>query len=264
VSDHDYDTDESAKGSDLDLVAPRRIFKRKKRSGLLLVLKIGLPLVAVICVAYIVIWSRFQLPNITINPVQATSNAAKPSTDVTVNRVKYDGVDVRNRPFTITADSATQPDNTPVKDAGAPVPADPAVASQPQSQIPATPKTDSVINLTKPEADMTMQDGAWVDVKADSGVYNRDLGTVDLNGNVQLFHDTGLQFETDAATVDLKNNTAQGDQPVEGQNADGTLAAEGFQVLNDGRMVIFTGRAYMKIFPKSQGSSQGTSGGASE
>jgi lipopolysaccharide export system protein LptC len=251
VSDRDNDTDGGTR-SDLDLVAPRRIFKRKKRGGLLLALKIGLPLVAVVCVAYIVVWSRIQLPNITINPVQATSDAAKPSTDVTVAKVKYDGVDARNRPFSITAESATQPDNTPASNPSATAPADPAADSQAQ---PVAVKQDSVINLTKPLADMTLQDGAWVAVQADKGIYNRDKSTVDLSGNVELFHDTGLQFETDAATIDLKNNTAAGDRPVEGQNADGTLTAEGFQVLNDGRMVIFTGRSYMKIFPKAQGSS---------
>jgi lipopolysaccharide export system protein LptC len=251
VSDRDHDTDESGTRSDLDLVAPRRIFKRKKRGGLLLALKIGLPLIAVACVAYIVIWSRIQLPNITINPKDATEGAAKPTTDVTVAKVKYDGVDAKNRPFSITADTATQPDNAKASNSVAPTP-----AAGSQDQVAAAAKTDSVINLTKPLADMTLQDGAWVAVQADSGVYNRDRSTVDLSGNVELFHDTGLQFDTDAATIDLKNNTAAGNQPVEGQNADGTLTAEGFQVLNDGRLVIFTGRAYMKIFPKSNGSSE--------
>ena len=256
MSDRDYDTDENTTRSDLDFVAPRRIFKRKKRGGLLLALKIGLPLIAVICVTYIVVWSRWQLPNVTIRPTDVIPRPGAPAstTDVTVNTVKYDGVDARNLPFSITAETATQPDSTPP-------PADPAVAPQQPSQTPAAPKTDSVINLTNPEADMTMQDGAWVDVKADKGVYNRDQGTADLSGNVKLFHDTGLQIETDAATVDLKNNTAQGNQPVEGQNAAGTLVAEGFQVLNDGRMVIFTGRSYMKIFPKSP---KGSTGGTSE
>jgi lipopolysaccharide export system protein LptC len=253
VSDPRDDMDEGTARSDFDLVAPRRIFKRKKRGGMLLVLKIGLPLIAVICVTYIVVWSRWQLPNTTITPTDF-ANGPKPTTDVTVAKVKYDGVDAKNRPFSITADKATQPDNTQSPTANA----TPGAASQDQSksQTPVAVKTDGVINLTKPIADMTMQDGAWVAVQADSGVYDRDNGTVDLSGNVQLFHDTGLQFETDGATVDLKNNTAQGNQPVEGQNADGTLAAEGFQVLNDGRMVIFTGRSYMKIYPKTKGSSE--------
>ncbi|HVZ01877.1 MAG TPA: LPS export ABC transporter periplasmic protein LptC [Dongiaceae bacterium] len=242
-----------------DLIAPRRIFKRKKRSNWLLALKIGLPLIAVVCVAYIVIWSRVQLPNITINPVEATSDAAKPTSDVTVSRVKYDGVDARNRPFSITAEAASQPDNTPAADPNATVPAGAPAQNAQQSQ-PA-PKPDSIINLKQIIADMTMTDGAWVAVTADNGVYDRDNNTVDLSGNVTLFHDTGLQFQTDAAKVDLRNDTAQGDQPVEGQNPDGTLAAEGFQVLNDGRTVIFLGRSYMKIYPKSHGSGEPATGG---
>ena len=86
------------------------------------------------------------------------------------------------------------------------------------------------------------------------GVFHRDESRVDLSGNVTLFHDTGLQFQTDAATVDLKNDTAAGDQPVEGQNPDGTLAAQGFEVRDNGQTVVFTGRAYMKLYPKKSGS----------
>ena len=256
-----------------DLTAPRRMFKRKKRSHWLLALKIGLPLVAVACVAYIVIWSRVLIHDQTINPVEATSDAAKPTTDVTVSRVKYDGVDSKNRPFSITAEVATQPDNSTANPAPANAPP-PAAAIQNQQQTqPAAPKTDSTINMKQVIADMTMTDGAWVAVTADTGVYNRDTNTVDLSGNVTLFHDTGLQFQTDAAKVDLKNDTAQGDQPVEGQNPDGTLAAQGFQVLNDGRTVLFMGRSYMKIYPKSnattegttgQGTTQGTTGGTAQ
>ena len=85
---------------------------------------------------------------------------------------------------------------------------------------------------------------------ADDGVFHRDAGTVDLSGNVTLFHDTGLSFETDAATVDLKNDWARGDQPVEGQNADGQLAAQGFEIKDDGNTILFTGRSYLKLFAK--------------
>jgi len=250
---------EEARSDFPDLVAPRRIFKRKKRSRWLLAAKIGLPLIAVVCVAYIVIWSRVQLPNITIKPVQQMENAPPPTADVSVTQVKYDGVDAKNRPFSITADSAIQPDNNRPVDPNATVPPGAPITNTQQT---AAPKADNIINLKTVLADMTMTDGAWVAVQADNGVYDRDASTVDLSGNVALFHDTGLQFQTDAAKVDLKNDTAQGDQPIEGQNPDGTLAAEGFQVLNDGRTVIFTGRAYMKIYPKAE--ANGASGGTAQ
>jgi lipopolysaccharide export system protein LptC len=101
-----------------------------------------------------------------------------------------------------------------------------------------------------------MADGAWVAVIADNGLYNRDTGVVDLSGNVKLFHDTGLSFETDAATVDVHNDSAKGDQPIEGQRPNGEIVAEGFDMENNGRIVTFTGRAFLKLYPKSK-SSQG-------
>jgi lipopolysaccharide export system protein LptC len=245
ASGRDEEIDEAPSDPRDFLVAPRRMFKRKKRSKLLLALKIGLPLIAVICVAYIVIWSRVQLPNISIKPTEVTQNVVKSNSDVTVSKVKYDGVDAKNRPFSITAEAASQPDAA--SDGPAANPQQTADGAQPAAPA------DNVINLKQIVADMTLVDGAWVALTADNGVYHRDTGTVDLSGNVELFHDTGLQFQTDAATVDLKNDTASGDQPVEGQRPDGMLAAQGFEVRDDGRTVVFTGRAYLKLYPSADG-----------
>jgi len=239
-----------------ELVAPRRVFKRKRRTGLLLTLKILLPLIAVSCVGYIVYWSR-QAPVVhLIDALPPKDGKPQIATDMKVQKVQYNGVDANNRPFSITAESASQPQKVepapapavaPDLDAGtaAPKPA-PAPASV------AAADADSV-NLEKLVADMTMGDGAWVAVQADNGIYHRDAGTVDLSGNVTLFHDTGLSFETDTATVDLKNDWARGDQPVEGQNANGQIASEGFEVRDSGQTIVFTGRALLKLFPK-QGS----------
>jgi lipopolysaccharide export system protein LptC len=176
---------------------------------------------------------------------------------MTVKQVKYDGVDAKNRPFSITAESASQPQAEQAAPAPAATTDEDGNPLKKTAPAPAQPsgdaKAETVVNLKQLVADMTMTDGAWVAVTADDGIYHRDAGTVDLSGNVTLFHDTGLQFQTDAATVDLKNDTARGDQPVEGQNADGQLAAQGFEVRDDGQTVLFTGRAYMKLFPKNTG-----------
>jgi len=222
-----------------DLAGPRRVFRRKRRRGLILTLKIVLPLIAVGCVTYIVIWSR-HVP--IVSPIDVVAEVGQKTSDMILKQVKYDGVDAQNRPFSITAESAVQPQSQ----------------TQGTQAAPASnaPTSDNVINLKKPYADMTMVDGAWVAVTADDGIYRRDAGTVDLSGNVTLFHDTGLQFETDAATVDLKNDTASGNQPIEGQNPQGQLAAQGFEVRDDGQTVIFTGRAYLKLFPKNNGAGQ--------
>ena len=86
---------------------------------------------------------------------------------------------------------------------------------------------------------------------------DRDTDIILLNGDVTLFHDNGLSFQTDSATINMKDKTAEGSAPVEGQNGDGELFSEGFRVRDDGDTIVFTGKAYMKIYPKqkNQGSS---------
>jgi len=230
-------------GTDMDrtdipeLAAPRRVFKRRRNKGLITVLKIALPLIAVACVVYIVKWSREAPVVIPTEVLKQDGDAPQKAAEVTVNQVQYNGVDAQNRPYSITAKSASQPQK-------------PEGATSDASE-----GGESVVNLEKLVADMTMSDGTWVALTADSGVFRRDAGTVDLSGNVTMFHDTGLSFETDAATVDLKNDWARGNQPVEGQNADGQLAAQGFEVKDNGQTIVFTGRSYLKLYPKQGGGS---------
>ena len=240
-----------------ELTAPRRVFKRKRNKGWILALKITLPLIAIACVGYIVYWSR-QAP--VIHPIEVVDEKNNPpsqnTTDLKVQKVQFNGIDADNRPYSITAQSASQPQK---QESGPAETQDPDLAGSSDAPQPAATPSDSetgdadnVVNLQKLIADMTMADGAWVAVTADNGVFHRDAGTVDLSGNVTLFHDTGLSFETDAATVDLKNDWARGDQPVEGQNADGQLAAEGFEVRDNGQTIVFTGRAYLKLYPNNK------------
>lgn len=237
-----------------ELVAPRRVFKRKRNKGLINALKIGLPLIAVACIGYIVYWSR-EAPRVTAIETfgEQSNKPSQSASDVKVQKVQYNGVDASNRPYSITAESASQPQKVePAPAAAGDAEGDATPATQP---APATAEAepDNVINLKKLIADMTMSDGAFVALTADNGVFHRDQGTVDLSGNVTLFHDTGLSFETDAATVDLKNDLASGNQPVEGQNADGELVAQGFEIKDDGKTILFTGRSYLKLYPKKSG-----------
>jgi lipopolysaccharide export system protein LptC len=260
-------------GSGPVLTAPRRVFKRKKRNPWLLALKVGLPLIAVAGVVYVVIWWREATNNTVLHPLEVTDggNGTGQST-VSVAKVKYDGVDAQNRPFSITADSATQPDVGKNDDGDSSRPAIDGLGGDDSDSAPPgnangranntsgannDAPTSSVINLNHLIADMTMADGAWVAVLADSGVYNRDTGVVDLSGNVNLFHDTGLSFVTDAATVDVHNDSAKGNQPIEGQRPNAEIVAEGFDMRKNGRIVTFTGRAYLKLYPKPKASPSG-------
>ena len=96
-------------------------------------------------------------------------------------------------------------------------------------------RDDRHISLKKPLAGVTMSSGAYVALAANESILDRDAGLMSLSGDVTLLQDTGPSFQTDV---------------VVGESGDGELISEGFRVLDDGDTIEFTGKAYMKIYPK--------------
>lgn len=209
------------------LSTPRGRPLRRRRAPLAIV-KIALPVIVVVTVGYLVYWWWVQASErvITVETIETPGPDTK--AEVTVNDVKYDGKDDQGRPYSITAEAASHADGD-----------------------------ERHIALTKPLADIVMASGAYVALTAQKGMLDRDTDIILLNGDVTLFHDNGLSFQTDSATINMKDKTAEGSAPVEGQNGDGELFSEGFRVQDDGDTIVFTGKAYMKIYPKqkNQGSS---------
>lgn len=205
--------------------APRQIARgvRRRRTPIRL-LKIALPLMVVVTLGYLVYWWLESRENTVDVTIVEGAEQGQSKAEVTVSDVKYDGKDDQGRPFSITAQAASHAEGD-----------------------------DRHIALKKPLADIIMASGAYVAVTAAEGMLDRDSDIVTLHGDVTLFHDNGLSFQTDSATIDLKAKTAEGSEPVEGQNEDGEVIAQGFKVLDDGNTIEFTGKAYMKIYPKQKG-----------
>jgi lipopolysaccharide export system protein LptC len=200
----------------------------RRRRGPVRLLKVALPLTAVVTVGYLVYWwAQSRDTTVDAGIIQGAKPQGEEPAKVTVRDVKYDGKDDQGRPFTITAEAASHAEGD-----------------------------ERHIALKKPLADIIMGSGAYVAVTALDGVLDRDADIVTLNGDVTLFHDNGLSFQTDSATIDLKAKTAEGSEPVEGQNEDGEVIAQGFKVLDDGNVIEFTGKAYMKIYPKQKGQAE--------
>ena len=136
---------------------------------------------------------------------------------------RFDGLDEKNRPYTVTADMATQSDSD-----------------------------EDLIELELPKADITLEDGAWLALTARSGKYRQKSQILDLIGSVSLFHDQGFELRTEAARVDLARGVAEGNQPVQGQGSTGFIEAQGFRVLDRGARIIFTGKARLIVNPETR------------
>ncbi len=199
----------------------RRLTARTVHSLLVGVLKVMLPALAVGLVLMLVVWSQIS-PNDDHIRIGLTELAPEDIDSVNVVNARYEGMDKKHRPFTVTAVRATQVDR----------------------------KSD-ILDLTGPKADMTTESGAWLAVSADTGRYARKADVLDLKGSVSLFHDRGFEFHARSVRVNLKESTAVSDEPVEGQGPNGQLTAQGFEVSRGGDRILFTGRSKLVIFPDS-------------
>ncbi|MGB0671237.1 MAG: LPS export ABC transporter periplasmic protein LptC, partial [Rhodospirillales bacterium] len=179
--------------------------------------KVALPIIATIVIALVAIWpylqskdSRFRLSFAALTPQEV----AEPS----MVNPRYVGSDSKHQIYSVTADMARAQD----KDA-------------------------KIVELEMPKADLTLEDGTWLVLTADTGVFRRDSDSLDLAGAVNLFHDSGYEFRTSFARVQLNNGVAQGAEPIRGQGPFGELEAQGFRIEGKGTIVVFTGRSRVVI-----------------
>lgn len=182
-----------------------------------------LPLVAAALVALLLLWPRLHndLPTM---PGIGVSNQPVPEEDGSAaNRAHFEGIDGKNRPFSISAERAFQPSDD-----------------------------SSRIVLDAPEADITLENGSWVAVSAEHGDYRQDGETLALRGQVNLFHDKGFEFYTESVDVDLDAGVASGSEAVQGQGPFGHISSEGFEVRDNGKTIIFTGKTEMVVYPENK------------
>jgi lipopolysaccharide export system protein LptC len=180
-------------------------------------LKWVLPMVAATLVLLVGAWPEIQagLSRLTAAIPRIDLRAAR---DLSMVNARYTGLDRHDRPFSVTADVARQ-----------------------------TTANDELVSLETPKADLALESGAWVALTAETGLYHTQPKQVDLYGDVNLYHDKGMTFRTESATVDLEGGTAEGHERVEGHGPSGEVESEGFRILDKGAVVIFTGRARMLL-----------------
>jgi lipopolysaccharide export system protein LptC len=188
-------------------------------SHLVTLLKLVLPSVAVGLVAMILLWpqlnpidQRFRLKPVAVG-IEDLENLRMISP-------RYTGSDAQNQPYTVTADQALQISGD-----------------------------SNVTDLVKPKGDITLKDGTWLALSAETGVYRKKDEMLDLEGNVNLFHDGGYEIATTRARIDLRKNSAEGKDPVVGQGPDTELRGEGFRVDDRGQRIFVTGQSRLVIRP---------------
>ncbi len=182
-------------------------------------MKLFLPFLAVLIIIMVAIWPHLKVKN---NRFQIEFSSLKmgASEDPSMVNPRYIGTDNNRQTFSVTADLAKN-----------------------------LLQGETAVVLEMPKADITLKDGSWVVLTAETGTFGRTEKTLDLAGAVNMFHDSGYEFQTTKAHIDLAKGVASGTEPVEGQGPFGILKAEGFRLVQSDRTIHFTGKSKLILYP---------------
>jgi lipopolysaccharide export system protein LptC len=193
------------------LPTPGRIARRR---FLITVTKWILPLGAMGLLALIALWPEID---------RATSKARLAMNHITgeldggkLVNARYNGVDEKGRPYTVTAATARQ--------------------MSPERVV-----------MTMPKGDITLENGTWLMLTAKDGTYLQHLNQLDLVNDVTLYRDDGTTMHTSSASIDVKAGAAAGSEPTHVEGPFGMLDAQGFTVTDKGSAIDFPGPAHVVL-----------------
>lgn len=171
----------------------------------------ALPAAAVVLLLLLFVW-----PSATTSPrdlPQANSGFRE------MTNLKYTGLNAKNEPFSVTATRAVQ-----------------------QGSL------EDMVQLSDVAGRLERTGGGWVNIASQTGSYDQKANRVQLTGAVHLTDDTGYDVTTELANIDLNTPAqASGDKPVNGKGPKGAVKANGFRITDEGKTVIFTGRARLDL-----------------
>ena len=189
-------------------------------------LKLALPAIGGTMLLLVVVWPRVAP---LFDRFRFAAIDLREARELRMINPRYAGTDKDGRPFVITA----------------------AVGRQ-------VPQRDDVMSLDQPVANVLSHSGAKIVITADSGVYQTQTQFLDLFGNVKVNHENGSTFTTSAARLDAANDAADGHAPVEGHGPQGDVSGQGFQLIDKGDIVIFTGQSNLLLKSSKEQSSAST------
>ncbi len=89
------------------------------------------------------------------------------------------------------------------------------------------------IALQTLQADITLDDGTWITLKAPEGVLNRNQNELLLGDSVYIYADNRFEVFTNLVKIDLSNSIITSDSKINMQSSYGNLEANSFNFNNN-------------------------------
>ena len=178
-----------------------------------------LPLCALALAVFLLLWPTFNL--IELPDVIPISGLEQPTAErSTMTNVRFLGTDSDGRPFTIRARTAWHGSDR-----------------------------DDMVFLEGVSGSITVGEGEWTSLEADSGYFEQKSQVLTLESSVQVISSSGYRLESERVLIDLERGMAHSDAMVRGTGPSGDLAAEGFVVSDHGGKFTFSGDVEISLQP---------------
>jgi len=138
-----------------------------------------------------------------------------------MNNPRFRGSDSSNQPYMVTADRAIQ-----------------------------DPNDSKQVTLDKVAADITLNNGGWLSLTANTGVYNNNSRLLTLHGDINVFSDRGYEFHGITAEIDLATGVMASDDKVWGHASLGSIRANGMRVYDKGKAIVFINGVKTTLYPR--------------
>ncbi len=185
----------------------------QRRRALIRVAKYVLPVVALALLSSIAMWPEIER---NIENSRVAWHALSALSNGQMVNLRYHGMDGRDRPYTVSAETALR--------------ADP-----------------ERLNLVNPIGDVSMPNGSWLELRAKKGVFIQHINELDLEDNVTLYRADGTTMTSATATMNLKQGAATSNDYTHAEGPFGTLDAEGFTLVDKGAVIQFRGPAKLVL-----------------
>ena len=142
-------------------------------------------------------------------PSEADAANAPPE-EVVVSNARFTGFDDARQPYTVTARTARQDESDMTK-----------------------------VHLEEVGAEMNRKAGSTIAIRSNRALYDSKAKSIDLEGAVEITGLSGLTAKMEKARVGLETRALRSEVPVTVVNAETTIAANGLEIADDGKRILF-------------------------
>jgi lipopolysaccharide export system protein LptC len=119
------------------------------------------------------------------------------------------------------------------------------------------PRQPNIVELHDLVSNIELADNGWAKLQAAFGIYDSKTEKLELDRQVHLRTNSGYDVRTVAARIDFKGGHVVTHNPVKVVMSNGTIDADGMEILDNGKEIVFDGHVVSQFRPRTDDAAAG-------